>query len=153
MESGQVSHARVTITHLEVACEDYREECEAFPLNISNNQDSILKTNGKSAPTVMTALYGLKTSEDENYKNTQFFSFKPKEKNSPGIVRTATSVELLDPWGNPFFIMFDYDGDQTLSNPISGETMTKTRLLIWSLGRDGKSGSDETNQDNIYSWR
>ncbi|OYV05933.1 MAG: hypothetical protein CFE26_08980 [Verrucomicrobiales bacterium VVV1] len=51
--------------------------------------------------------------------------------------------ELRDPWGNPYQVILDGDYDEVLTPPASSGTAAPVkgrRVLVYSLGRDGKGG-------------
>ncbi len=66
-----------------------------------------------------------------------------------------------DPWGNPYILTFDLDGDGKCEAPLYG-TVSVAPLIapvaIWSFGPDGKASLSErtnvgVNLDNILGWR
>jgi len=69
-------------------------------------------------------------------------------------IKTATQVPLLDPWGNPYSLLIDYDRDGILSEPstLGNLTFKDRSFLMWSSGPDGKYGTPETNADNLYDY-
>ncbi len=144
---------------LTTACEDYYEEYQQLPLGSITNSDSAqITTTPSTSPQVgspfMAALLGLKSAEEENYKLTSFFYCKMAKEQKDGLHRIENAAELFDPWGNPYHLVLNYDYDQELREPlaIGNDILYDRKVLIWSTGPDGKSGSDETNEDNIYNW-
>ena len=62
----------------------------------------------------------------------------------------------LDPWGNPYMIRINVDSSETLTDPSKSDKKLSARIILWSLGPDGKGADaygDDTNKDNIASWK
>ena len=73
---------------------------------------------------------------------------------SRSLVKTPDGLTLHDPWGTPYNLLIDFDGDGQLTEPANLGTLTFSGqpFLMWSAGPDGKYGTPETNLDNIYSY-
>jgi len=58
--------------------------------------------------------------------------------------------EVIDPWGNPYQMVFDsnYDNICTIANSIHGSVMGEG-VAIWSKGADRKSDTS----DDLLSWK
>jgi hypothetical protein len=74
-----------------------------------------------------------------------------KDKNGIGI-----DGVFRDPWGNPYIITFDLNGDGRCDGPIY--SVTNATFIIWSFGPDGKANAAQRpdegdNRDNILSWQ
>ena len=54
---------------------------------------------------------------------------------------------LFDPWGREYMIAIDFDGSGTVKGP--GGEEVKAGVIIWSVGPDGESGTE----DDIRSWQ
>jgi hypothetical protein len=61
------------------------------------------------------------------------------------------AFKFLDPWGNPYKIRIDTNGDAKLDDPELGGTnvIRHVPVIQWSAGPDGDFG---TWHDNIKSW-
>lgn len=145
--------ARNTLHALFLACWDYQQTYGFFPMGSVSDKDLVKKTTESGGLTVISALLGREGSQMENSKLHQFGHFYSSEINKGGIKTTSISTKLLDPWGNPYHLLFDYDQDGKLVEPFTGEIIHNEGILIWSNGPDGKSGTPETNEDNIYAWK
>ena len=111
---------------------------------------------------------------------TPFSAQRVSDTNSPGF--STIDNQLRDPWGHPYVITMDLDGDRrcrdafysTSISQIPGQKQGYNGLMdhgdgsyeldapvmIWSLGPDGKYDDSPTakanagaNQDNILSWQ
>ncbi len=66
-----------------------------------------------------------------------------------GLFRDSpTTVGLFDPWGRPYHVRFDGDGDGYVENPSAAGNKIKALAVIWSAGKDGDSA---TWDDNVAS--
>ena len=62
----------------------------------------------------------------------------------------------LDPWGNPYMIRINVDSTETVADPSKSDKRLSTRIILWSLGPDGKGDgtyNDNTTTDNVPSWK
>ena len=59
----------------------------------------------------------------------------------------------LDPWGNPYMIRINVDGSEHIVDPSSSGSKRQKRIILWSLGPDGKAGDDKYDKDNVPSWK
>ena len=92
---------------------------------------------------IMAVLTGVEN--DVNFKKISYFSLDdPKGaagayKDGMLVDKTAETAELYDPWGGPYYMIFDYDLDDEIEHPF--ETPTKQlhgrSVLIYSAGPDG----------------
>lgn len=75
-------------------------------------------------------------------------SKKPKG----GVFGTADRLQLADPWGNPYFIVFDANYDDILKGlPGSGGKNVARNVVIWSTG--GSEDFEKFDPDKwIRSW-
>lgn len=95
------------------------------------------------------------------------------DQTSPGI---GTDGVYRDPWGNPYIITLDLNGDQRARDLFYGSTIVSTgglngliltrdakyyeansRIMVWSAGPDkaidpGKAANVGANKDNVLSW-
>lgn len=71
-----------------------------------------------------------------------------------GLVLEDENVEIVDSWGNYYKVKLDTDYNKELENPdingvADGLTKLAKRVIVWSVGKDGK---EETWEDNVKSW-
>jgi hypothetical protein len=79
-----------------------------------------------------------------NPKRIVFFDGLPQWFGSNGVFQ--------DPWGNPFLIRMDMNGDNRVENPYGrgpGDTLRET-VIAWSLGKDALPGKD--GKGDVLSW-
>ena len=137
-----------------LACYDYYEDESQLPLNEGATADQERISDNE----LMSVLVGLESAREENPTGTSYFTFK-KAKGSgdslvDGLWRTKNNARLVDPWGNYYRLVFDYDFDAEIDEPsnIGNTTQFGVRVLVYSLGPDGIAGG-RGEKDNIYSWK
>ena len=59
----------------------------------------------------------------------------------------------LDPWGNPYRMRIDVGAAETIPDPSKSGKYLSARIILWSLGPDGKGSSDDDKKDNIAGWK
>ena len=59
----------------------------------------------------------------------------------------------LDPWGNPYVILINVDGTDQIVDPTDNTKLVAAKVILYSYGPDGESGTDATNRDNVCSWK
>jgi hypothetical protein len=128
---------------------------------------------------IMVVLMSLDAGANKNFKlNSQRTIYLNAQivpgTNSPGVSRD--DFEYRDPWGHPYIISLDTDGDGLVrdgfyAQPIlyprgvgtqslvqtNGLFQFKGPVMIWSLGPDGKASFTNAvdagvNRDNLTSW-
>lgn len=69
---------------------------------------------------------------------------------SPGLSGLSPAGEFLDPWGNPYQVILDVNGDNICEIPETrfGSALA-TRVAIWSYGPDRRPDT----VDDRFSWR
>ncbi len=123
---------------------------------------------------------GAITINANHAKNPQQISFiTPKMSGDTKSRGVGTDLVYRDPWGNPYIISLDMNGDnkcrdgfyslQAVSGGPNGSGLIQSDpanpnsfeangpVMIWSLGPDGKANSTQSgitgdNKDNILSW-
>jgi prepilin-type N-terminal cleavage/methylation domain-containing protein len=160
IQRAKKTSAQTCMSQLIIACDDYFEAYQQLPLGSKSNADEEQKSDNK----LMAALLGMESAEDENYKLQSYFTFKASNGKGQGaydgLERTQNRAELLGPWQNKqkddryYRLMFNYDYDKELREPqaLGNEIMYDKNVLIYHMGKDGKVGG-KNDQDNVYSWQ
>ena len=158
-QTAKKTSAKVCMSQLVLASENYYEEYQQLPLGTSTNQDEEKRTDNE----LMAALCGLDSAEEENYKNEDFFDFKAAKGRGQsahdGLERTQNRAELLGPWLNSqkndryYRVVYNYDYNDELNEPqaLGNEPTYNNKALVYHMGKDGKIGG-KNDQDNVYSW-
>jgi hypothetical protein len=92
----------------------------------------------------------LPASLDENTRGHSFFNTKEAKNGRSGLVYIGAtlSADLRDPWGNPYYVSIDADGDGILANPETGSNR-RSLCFVFSAGPDG---DPDTWKDNPKSF-
>ena len=183
--------------NLETAIKAYEAEYSRFPA--SSGAESAATTAGGDftygvPPAIQTAGYPMSNSElmqiltdidggpgspNEGHKRNprrhQFFNAK-QVAGGPGL--STVDHVLRDPWGNPYIITMDLNGDdkcidafymtvpnssQSYQDQLKSAGLAVDRsftgsVMIWSFGPDGQAnpalGAKEgVNKDNVLGWQ
>ena len=91
-------------------------------------------------------------SASSNPRGIAFFSGKVARtsggKKIDGIYTDpAGNIELFDPWGNHYHIIFDTNRDGNIDDPFTGVPVSES-VLVWSSGPDGINGTP----DDVKTW-
>ena len=153
-EQRQKTSAKAAISSLVQACNDYYENESQLPLNEGATADQERISDNE----LMSVLVGLESAREENPTGTSYFKFKTATGSGDSLVdglwRTKNNARLVDPWGNYYRLVFDYDFDQEIREPQAigrSGTISGLKVLVYSLGPDGIAGG-EGEKDNMYSW-
>lgn len=83
---------------------------------------------------------------------------------------SLTAGDLVDPWGNRFFVRYDSGYSEQVNNPYATSTaddsgaaynsssMLRTTVIAWSYGKDGQQGKNGSYTatsigDDVLSWQ
>ena len=193
---AKVGAAKSEMKNLETAIKAYEAEYSRFPA--SSGAESAATTAGGDftygvPPAIQTAGYPMSNSElmqiltdidggpgspNEGHKRNprrhQFFNAK-QVAGGPGL--STVDHVLRDPWGNPYIITLDLNGDENCADAFYGAVqnagavgltpknppsqpmnLLRGSVMIWSFGPDGQAdpalGAKEgVNKDNVLGWQ
>ena len=135
----------------EVAVNNFENEYGYLPYGASM-KDPKKDLSFRSDSDFMAVIAG--REDAVNFKQIRFFA-QPLPKGNhksnyqDGMHVDGQNVFLYDPWGNPYYVIIDYDGDKRIQHPYKkGEVITGKMALIYSAGPDGKIGTKKENRDN-----
>jgi prepilin-type N-terminal cleavage/methylation domain-containing protein len=97
---------------------------------------------------------------DSNLENPRLIRFltanRAKNPDNPrdGVVPAGSASgypegTLLDPWGNPYGVIWDEDYDGEVEHPVNSDTL-QLDVIAWSVGKDGTLEVD--GRDDVTSW-
>ena len=74
---------------------------------------------------------------------------------------SANAGQYFDPWGTPYIVRLDWNYDNEVPNPYSGNAGAtpnlRQGLIAWSLGKDKTGGSGDKKsagaRDDVISWQ
>ena len=137
------------------AVDQYHAEYERLPAPESATIGRDWDTNSSAEENLISILKG--RDADANLKAIDFLGDIKDAKQEGGkflngVILTGAAMALVDPWGQPYHIRLDGDGDGFVANPNPGDypvTRIAKPAIIWSAGKDG---DPETWKDNVGSW-
>ncbi|MDA7656570.1 leucine-rich repeat protein, partial [Akkermansiaceae bacterium] len=137
------------INRLVISCDAFFERYQALPMATTSINDTEQATDNQ----LMATLVGKRSAEKENPKFLTFFRWKQAKAGNGGLIIRNGKMRLTDPWGTPYRVVFNYDNNNQLREPLEGKIISDQRVIAYSYGPDRMSGTPETNADNICSWR
>ena len=120
----------------------YKQQYGVLPLGGSND-DTALASEGL----LLRTLFGL--DSEQNPKETRFYVPSANAAMWGGFIRDedTNDVVLKDPWGKPFVVVIDYDGDGQVEHPGTKKIFDE-EVIVFSKGEDPAS-----HDDDIGSWQ
>ncbi len=165
--SGMMQRARKTAAqqvtnNIATSVEQFYSEYNLLPDPVgSSDEDNTAnpyETNETNGINLLEILSGLE--DEQNERKLRFLNVKEAEngKERDGIVFDSTGdniVGLFDPWGEPYYVVLDYDYDDRLefipSTAYNYEAkLNSKRVAVYSLGTDTPNGAKR--QDLVKSW-
>ena len=155
MNRAKKLSAQATATNIANAVEQFYTEYSALPDPGSNSAEKEFTTNESDLLDIIAG--GIKTkSIEQNPRKIRFLSVKEAKNGMDGALYSGTAIsKILDPWGQPFYIMLDYDYDEKLKvDPVSGSAPTSDlngrRVAVYSLGV--KVPADSNAKTLVKTW-
>jgi hypothetical protein len=137
------------VNQLVISCDAFFWRYQALPMATTSINDTEQATDNQ----LMATLVGKRSAEKENPKFLTFFRWKQAKAGNGGLIIRNGKMRLTDPWGTPYRVVFNYDNNNQLREPLEGKIISDQRVIAYSYGPDRMSGTPETNADNICSWR
>lgn len=137
---------RGTANEIVIAIKGYGVEYNRFPLLGERLPvDSEVITSSGS---LLNALMG--DDDKINPRKIKFIDPPIAKNNVNGLLEKDGKRMLVDPWGKPYYILIDFDGDGKVPDPEHPGAMLDTTVIVFSGGPDG---DPTTWQDNVRSWQ
>jgi prepilin-type N-terminal cleavage/methylation domain-containing protein len=85
-----------------------------------------------------------------------------KPRNGIAGATSASAGQYFDPWGIAYSIRIDWDYDNQVPNPYTGDTgagstTIRSGVIAWSLGKDQRGGTGSKaspdSKDDVISWQ
>jgi len=139
----------------------------------------LIASNSDLMIILMDIDWGVNAGHKMNPQKTIFIDQRRvNDTKSPGV--SIVDYQYRDPWGNPYIISLDSNGDNRVRDVCYANTnvsssalsevglngLIKTngayelngRVMIWSRGSDGKASADDkanagVNKDNVLGWQ
>lgn len=154
LKKGKITKAANICHTLELAVDNFEQEYSYLPY--VGDTPPANDTSVRSDTDIMTILAGI--DSEHNPKKIRFFETDtPKGSNestyADGMHVSNTAAKLYDPWGEPYYLVFDYDLDGEIENPLEeGKIVRAKRVLVYSLGPDKKSSTKDEKKDNAKNF-
>ena len=164
MNSAKKTQARNDLTQIVIAVNAFHTEYGKYPTT-ANSEATATSGPANSNRALFDELRGI--SSALNTRQVVFLS-PPEAKdaiNPRSGVAGATSPgagQFFDPWGTAYSIRIDWDYDNQVPNPYTGDTgagstTLRSGVIAWSLGKDqrGGTGSKASTdaRDDVISWQ
>jgi len=153
-ETAKRVRARVVCASLERAIMAFESEYNFLPFaqGEAMPEADLMVTSDDALMTVLTG------KEDRiNPKKIVFFQVAKAKGDlengyQDGLHEAEGGISLYDPWGNKYRVLVDYDYDGKIASPFEkGELIRGKRVIIFSVGKDGRVGTEPDNKDNVTS--
>lgn len=151
MKRARVLQAKAAMSGLVIAIKAYQTEYNRYPMAAGNTTDMTIDTSAAEGIALLTAL--LANDVTNNPRQVKFYDPAPSKGGVNGY--DATAGTLLDPWGNGYQILIDYDQDGKVENPYpggGGAADIATGLLIFTAGPNKTKDDTTTKSDDVKSW-
>jgi type II secretory pathway pseudopilin PulG len=147
VKKAKILRARATANSLENAVDQFYREYGVLPGSAKLVSDTVSETSGPEGQQLLSILMGKESGPIfQNPKHLPFFSGKPGTRGKNGLIDLPSGLsELIDPWGNPYHLILDGDGDEALTPPADSGSPTVVkgcRVRVYSLGPNGKGAVD-----------
>ncbi len=134
---ARMTRARRDVAQLVTAWTAYYSDYSRFPVISAasrlNGLDAGLVVTGHD---VVQILRGRENFGNQNRRRIPYMDFH------------QNTTVFLDPWGEPYRIVWDDDYDGVVSVPGEPQSL-RMSLVVWSAGEDGVDGT----KDDVRSWR
>lgn len=155
-----------TGTELRSAMMNYYSEYKRFPTgdvlkstSSSGGGDIEVETDGSSGLVAgLIAMPDNDTAREINPRRILFFTTrKAKTPKSGGVWQDGSSVQLNDPWGTAYRVLWDANYDNVIKVPSrdgSGTEDLYAGVAVWSYGPDKAEGKGEgsSKNDDIHAY-
>jgi prepilin-type N-terminal cleavage/methylation domain-containing protein len=171
MENANTLRLKATMKDIQVAVGHYRTEYNRFPVDMTgatggDDIDPILTNGSNDFINILMAMTDPAASPNLNSRNLKFVDL-PFARNgqSFGVIDpsggagTGAPLQLVDIWGQPYYVLLDTNYDNRLLNPdssnvdqrISGRApqYLNSTSAMYSLGPD----KTVNTKDDVVSWR
>ena len=130
----------------------YYTEYRRYPVPKGSSGETTIRSD----ETLMDILLGADGNK-YNPRGISFYSGK-KAKGSKGglVMNSGGGGQLVDPWGELFYVIMDTDYNNRVEAPFSkkgdqgGNNTVPDNVIVWSTGPDGPEADDD--KDNITTW-
>jgi hypothetical protein len=98
-----------------------------------------------------------------NRSGQKYVSARFVDERRGGIYTEGHRLGFYDPWGKPYYVILDVNGDEEIKDPMAKKNQDKSissRVIVYGTGLDGagsqkdhKIQDPKYNSDNPCSWK
>ncbi len=154
---GPEMRVRSELQNLVIAMKGYQIEYDRLPVEFFPASES----KPQEVKGQILLLLMQEGQHPSNPRNIGFLEGYPARDGKRGTHMPEVGFPVFaDPWGHPYFIIMDLNGDGKIPNPAKGkrvfrssEIEPETLELEVAAFSSGPDGNPDTWEDNIASWR
>jgi hypothetical protein len=137
--------AKIQTKSLELAIKGYKTEYDKLPNLGLSDEGQFVESSGPILDILMAV------DRVKNPREVRFYDPPSASKGGKvgGITAANGQVVVLDLWGNPYRLHFDWNGDGQIANPKDTTSNLPASVVIYSAGPDR---NHSTWNDNIHNW-
>lgn len=164
----QVDKAK--IMKIKSVCTELANSVDTFYTDNNTYPVATYPKNGRSITTDLDDSSGIiailldresgRSNRKVNKTGTKYLAGSLVDEKVDGIYMEGNKAGYYDLWGNPYYVLIDYDGRDEVDDPFTGRPVFNKRALVYSLGPnemgsdvDGKAKDVDAVEDNICSWK
>jgi hypothetical protein len=153
-ENRKKSEAMEASQRLVIAILSFDLDHQRLPLPVGVPGGKDLDTDTSAGAGVVSALKGF--DETVNPRGVDYLGEVKDARVTvggpiSGVYKESEHVAaLFDPWGRPYHLRIDGDGDGFLNDPSRPGMKIRSKVLIWSSGKDGDAYTWEDNLPNYF---
>ena len=156
MKKAREAQTRNLAFNLSLAITNYSDEYGSLPVSAASATP--ISTNSSEGISLLQVLLAQETGRPTlNARGIRFLEVKIAKSRKGGIEYGPdglTVIGMFDPWGEPFHIALDDDGNDEIVNPDQIDAQDPSILIgfkavVYSAGADRKLGT----KDDITTWR
>ncbi len=148
--------ARAAIRDVTLAIKNYEADYNRLPARVGAGGDKEIDLAGGCA--LLKTLLG-DNPDNLNPAARHYMEPRMARGGVNGLAGDDDQFSLVDPWGEPYIVVLDSDGDGRIANPdkasddrtiaSTAPAQLRTSVIVWSKGRDKKAHTE----DDLTSWR
>ncbi|MEI6534485.1 MAG: type II secretion system protein [Verrucomicrobiaceae bacterium] len=157
MTQARKTQAKTTMVGLVNAIKSYQTEYNRFPQDSTVTTETAIQLTAANN-SLMKALKPDQTAAAPALNPRMITFFDPPIAKNDTLNGLTSTYALLDPWGKPFWVLFDFDGDEQLKSPYFGidsneKQYLPTTVIAWSYGPDMVQDTAGGKSDDVKSWK
>lgn len=145
LQKADETRTKSDMMDIKMALKNFQLEYSSFPVPLDSNSQKDLES--RTQGNFLAALLG--TDAIFNNRGIKFVDFKPATKDTSGLVEKQGETQLLDKWGEMYYVILDTNRDGKVADP---ETLAELNVPI-AIYSSGPDRDPKTWGDNVRNWR